>query len=143
LTGPGNIQAGTNLDFSFQVRNIGNANGLGFVRLNYFLRSVENNQLFSLPYQDISPLKRGQSLTVNASEQVPFFIPGGNYNLVVKVDELFSQVELNENNNSAQIPLQVAIFCFVLDQSNTLTEKKLQSIQPEMAIPVFLTKLTN
>jgi hypothetical protein len=108
LTGPGNLQAGTNLDFSFQVKNIGNANGLGFVRLNYFLRSVENNQLFSLPYQDISPIKLGQSLTVNASELVPFFIPGGNYNLVVKVDELASQVELNENNNSAQIPLQVA-----------------------------------
>jgi hypothetical protein len=108
LTGPGNIQAGTNLDFSFQVKNIGNANGLGFVRLNYYLRSVENNQLFSLQNQDISPIKLGQSLTVNASELVPFFIPGGNYNLLVKVDELASQVELNESNNSAQIPLQVA-----------------------------------
>ena len=108
LTGPGNIQAGTNLDFSFQVKNVGNANGLGSVRLNYFLSSVENNQLFFLQYQEISPIKRGQSLTVNVSEPVPIYIPGGNYNLLVKVDELASQVELNENNNSAQIPLQVA-----------------------------------
>jgi hypothetical protein len=108
LTGQGNVQAGTNLDFSFQVKNVGTANGLGFVRLNYFLSSVENNQLFSLQYQDISPIKRGQSLTVNASELIASYITGGNYNLLVKVDELANQVELNENNNSAQIPLQVA-----------------------------------